>query len=805
MKKICLLLFCLLCYKGVHAQEKTINFTIKGFLVDSINNKPLPYVTVLLTDTASRQSINTLSKTNGSFKFNIPADKDYQLAFTFIGYKKRILFFKANKETDLGDVKLSPLTNQLKEVNVTSVKPVITQDIDRINYNVQNDPENKMLNVLDMLRKVPFISVDANDNILFKGTTKFKILINGRASSLFVHAPSDVLRTMSSSNIKKIEVITTPPSKYDAEGLTGIINVVLKKQIDDAYNASINLHENTVNGPAAGVSLTLKEGKLGLLFNAGAKDQIDRRGNTLNTLQTFSPQQSLFTQSGDQVNSGNNKYSSIELSYEIDSLNLITGMIDYSSGKSSFSNDQTSGLFDSDGLLIQSYQQNNLDETKWRSTDFTINYQLGFKRNKDQILTASYKYSTSPGENKNNIGFLNTSNFKQPDYRQQNNSGIKENTIQLDYFHPLKKINIEGGVKAILRNNFSDFDTQTLDSLGNYIGDLQNSNRFNYEQNVYSVYNSYQLNLNNWGFKAGIRIERTSVHANFLSEDTSLNQSYNNVIPSIAILRKLKNNVSLNFGFTNRIERPGIYELNPFVNLQNPKFVYTGNPNLRPVLNHNIDFGFSKYGKGSFNLSLSYSFANNTIQNVTKLKDSVAYTTYQNIGSNKITRGNVSFNYPLTKKLRFSINGEVSYVQLKGYFNSVLYQNNGVQGFGFSELGYQVTDTWRTGLNGAWYSSNVLLQGKSNDYFFTSMNTTKDILKRKVTLFFYVNNILQKNRDAKSYVKDPAFYESNVSTNPYRTIGFGFYYHFGNFNKEIKKNRRGINNDDVKKHESPNS
>lgn len=313
------------------------------------------------------------------------------------------------------------------------------------------------------------------------------------------------------------------------------------------------------------------------------------------------------------------------------------------------------------------------------------------------------------------------------------------------------------------------------------------------------MYNSYQLNLNDWGFKAGIRVEQTSVNANFLSNNTTLTQNYNNVIPSISILRKLKNNVNLNIGFTNRIERPGIYELNPFTNLQNPRFVYTGNPNLRPVMNHNIDFGFSKYGKGSFNLTLSYSFANNTIQNVTKLQDSITYTTYQNIGSNKVVRGNASFNYPLTKKLRFSINGEVSYVKLKGYFNNNLYQNSGIQGFGFSELGYQVTDTWRTGLNGAWYSSNVLLQGKSNDYFFTSINTTKDILKRKVTVFFYINNILQKNRDAISYVKDPTFYNRNVSVNPYRTIGFGFYYHFGKLNKEVKRNRRGINNDDIKK------
>jgi len=606
---------------------------------------------------------------------------------------------------------------------------------------------------------------------------------------------------MPASNIQRIEVITVPPSKYDAEGLAGLINIVLKKPIGPGYNASINLRENTITGPVGGVSITSKAGKLGITYNAGYSDQIKRDGSSVNTLQTFNPSNTFLDQIAKNTNQGHNIYSGLELSYEIDTLNLVTGNFNYTRGQNSFNNRQTSQLFDVANSLIQNYNLNSNSNSNYHGIDFGINYQLGFKKSKDQLLTFSYQYTTGPHSSLNDLQFFDRYNFTTPDYDQNNESGTKENTIQIDYQQPLKHVSMEAGIKAILRNNYSNFNTEQLDSLShNYVNDPTSSNDFTYHQDVYSAYNSYQFNYGTWGLKAGVRAERTDIDANFITSQTLLQQGYTNFIPSINILKSLKNNINLNFGFTNRIERPNIYELNPFVDESNPKFVSTGNPDLRPVLNHTLELGFSKYGKGSLNLTVSYAFANNTIQNVTNLRDSVSYTTYQNVGSDKLLGLNMSFNYPLFKGCNFGINGEVDYVTLKGYFNQSLYENSGFQGFGFANLGYQVNDTWRVGLNGAIYSANILLQGKSNPYYFSSINTTKDIFKKKVTVFFYVNNITQKYKTSKSYASDPAFYETNLSENLYRTIGFGFYYHFGKFNRDIKKNRTGINNDDLSNH-----
>ena len=191
----------------------------------------------------------------------------------------------------------------------------------------------KPLNVLDMLRKVPLITIDANDNIQLKGNGDYKILINGKPSSLVAHNPSDVFKAMPASNIEKIEVITTPPAKYDAEGLAGIINIITKKKIDQGYNGSINIRENTVYGPGGGGSLTVKEGKFGLSAYVGYGNRVRAVSFSDNTLQTFSPVQSNLSQTGNSAAMGNFFYSSVELSYEIDTLNLVTASFDYDRGQ----------------------------------------------------------------------------------------------------------------------------------------------------------------------------------------------------------------------------------------------------------------------------------------------------------------------------------------------------------------------------------------------------------------------------------------------------------------------------------------
>jgi len=705
---------------------------------------------------------------------------------------------------ELGRILVSPAKNSLKEVSVTAVKPIVRQEVDRISYDVQADPETKTQNVLDMLRKVPLLTVDASDNIQLKGEGNYKILINGKPSSLVARNPSDVFKSMPASSIQKIEVITTPPAKYDAEGLAGIINIITNKKIDQGYNGNVNLRYNTIYGPGGGVSFNVKQGKLGITNYTGYGYRKKTYSSSWSELDYFKPDSTFLRQSSSNSNSGRSIYTSTEISYEIDSLNLITGSFDYNNWHSTSLTNQLSNEFDNVGTLLQRFRINNSNQNFSHGLDFGFNYQLGFKNNKQRLLTFSYRYSNNPGDNLTNVDIFDRLNYGLPSYIQQNNSGTREQTIQADYVHPLKDLTIEGGLKGILRKNTSDFETSDFDgTTGTYINDPTSANNFVYDQNVYSLYNTYQYNKNDWGIKAGIRAEGTYINAHFISQASNLDRSYFNFVPSVSVQRKLKNNASLTFGFTNRIQRPDIWTLNPFVDRTNPKFISTGNPNLVPVLSHSLEFNFSKFSKGGFNIGLSYNFSNNTIQRVTRLIDTVTFSTYENLGSNKNLGLNGSFNYPITKKINFNLNVRMAQVWIRGYFNNQLYSNQGVVGNAFSYIGYKISDTWRTGINFGYSSSYVSLQGRGSSNIYTGVSVSKDVLKKKGSIFFNVNNPQSKNRTYSNYTRDPAFYQTSYSESPLRSFNFGFNYRFGKLKTEIKKNRRGIDNDDTKGAEKP--
>jgi outer membrane receptor protein involved in Fe transport len=784
-----------------YAQTTVQTLTVKGTVIDSAINKPLGYVTVALVDPATKASVRgALSKDDGTFQLKAPEGKTYQLTFVFVGYKTKTIMLKTKiGAIAIGNVLLSPSSNTLKDVSVTAVKPLVKQEIDRISYDVQADPETKTQNVLDMLRKVPLITVDASDNIQLKGESNYKILINGKPSSLVAHNPSDVFKSMPASSIQRIEVITTPPAKYDAEGLAGIINIITNKKVDQGYNGSINMRYNTLYGPGGGMSLNLKEGKFGLSMYTGGSDQKKRYSNSESGLETFGADATNLAQSNSNTNWGHFLYNSEELSYEIDSLNLVTASIDINHGQFNSESNQFSQEFDATNTLIQNYRIKNTGNNGWNGFDLGINYQLGFKRSKDQLLTLSYKYSKQPNANDNNELIFDRFNYGLPSFTQQNDARLIEQTAQVDYVHPLKKLNIEGGLKGIFRSATSDFSNSDLDTLNNnYVLDPSTINNFNYQQDIYSIYNTYQLNLTSWAVKAGARLETTTVNADFLSGANPVHQDYSNFIPSVSLQRKFKDGTSINFGFTNRIQRPSINELNPFVDESNPRFISTGNPALTPVVNHTFELNYSHFSKGSVNLGLSYSFANNAIQSVTKLVDTVTYTMNENVGSDKNLGFNASVNYPITKKLNLNLNARVSYVTLRGYFNGELYNNNGFQGYTFAYAGYKFSDTWRAGINGGFYSANVLLQGKSSSSIFSSVSTSKDLLNKKLSVYVAASNPFTKYRTYNSYTRDVNFYQSSESQNPYRSINFGVSYRFGKLKAEIKKNEHGIENDDTK-------
>jgi len=800
MKNLLPLLFLVFTAIGVCGQPKPHTFTVKGMVIDSATQAPLGYATVALQDAATKAPVKaTLSKNDGSFVLTAPAGKSYQLAVAFVGYNSIVLpLARADSTLDLGKIMLSASSKQLATVSVTAVKPLVRQEVDRLVYNVQSDPENQIITALDMMRKVPLLSVDGQDNIKLRGSSSYKILINGKESALMAGNPSDVLKAMPASNIERIEVITTPPARYDAEGLAGIINIITKKNTAEGYNGFAKANYNSVYGYQVNLRVTAKQGKFGYSGFAGNNESNYVVAGFENLSSYYSPVPSSIRQTGTNANGNHRTYAGNELSYELDSLNLISGTVNYTVTNGKLGNDQYTTMLDASNNISQAYHTAGSGTSANHGTDIGLDYQLGFKHNKNELLTASYRYNNSGNSQFNNVVNDQTINYSLPGYRQYNDAGTKEQTAQLDYVDPLKALIIEAGAKMILRNYFSDFYTDTLNaSSGQYVNEAGQTNNFTYHQDVYSLYNSYQVSLTDWVFKGGLRMERTAINADFSSVGTTLNKGYNNPVPSFSAQRSLNSTSSLTFGFTQRIQRPGITQLNPFVNQSNPQYITVGNPTLTPAITNNFELSYGNYAKGSVNISTHYSFSNNTIQNVTTLgANDVTTTTFANVGEDRNLGADVNVNYPLSKKWGLNLNTELLQVWLKGFYNGSFYTNSGQQGHVFISSNYRTGNGFRFNLDVGFDSRYVLLQGRDNYFFNNSYSVVKELFNKKFLVYIAVNNPFDKFNTLDFFTKSADFQTYNANQNYYRNVNLGLLYRFGKLNSNIKKTQRGIQNDD---------
>lgn len=803
-----LLPFCSVIAIQSYAQNSTPATTVgsqialKGVLIDSVTKKPASYVTVALK--SGKEVVKTVVTENaGIFRFEKVPPGKYLVNAIAIGYQLKSLNIElkaSDREVDLGKMVIAPQVNSLKEVAVTADRPIIKQEVDRLSYDIQADPESKVLTVLDMMRKVPLLSLDADDNIKLKGSTSYKILVNGKPSSMVARSPKDVLKSMPASSIQKIEVITTPPSKYDSEGLSGIINIITTKKIDNGYNGSLTLRESgPVGGPGLGGYGTVKQNKFGMTFYFGGGIYNSPDAESSSSRITTGDNPTSLTNIGTRESKNRNEYGGAELSYEIDTLNLITAEVNPNSGFYESIGVQNYSL--TGPALPVNYQLLSTNRFDWQGLDLSINYQLGFKGNKERLLTFSYKNAEGKEPQRSVIDFANRINFLDPNYHQDNVSKSREQTMQIDYTHPGKKLTMEAGVKGILRDNSSNFEFRALNPSSNrYELDPSRTNMFDNNQDILGAYNSYAYNIKDWGFKAGVRIEATFTKANFISNDATVDGNYFNVIPNFSVNRKLKNMQSINFGYTQRIERPGIYTLNPFVDRSIPNFESTGNPNLVAVLSNNFQLTYSWFKKGSVNIGLSYNFANNTVQNISVYNEEtqITYSTYDNIGQNRYLGTNLNINRPITNKWSVGLSGNVGYYKFRGTINGSMAENDGFSGYGYINTSYKFEKGWRASGSFSYSAPNINLQGSSGSYSYVSISGSKELIKDKLTISAAINNPFSKFRYYNTLTEGTNFIQRSSFQSYNRSISGSLNWRFGKLQDSIKKTRRSISNDDVK-------
>lgn len=806
MKKLFLILVVIFSLSLVTiAQPPTKSYLIKGLVADSVSGDGLPYATISVQSLTQGVVKRLATDASGKFDFIMTSTGKYNVIFQSIGYqnlKKEIILNGEKTKIDLGTVKINPGVQNLDEVSVVALKPLVRTEVDKIVYSTEVDPESKTNNALEMLRKVPLVTVDGEDNIQVKGTSNYKILINGKSSSMMSQNPKDVLRSLPASTIKDIEVITNPSSKYEAEGTGGIINIITTKKQIDGFMGRVNAGVDSRGGWNSGIYATSKIKKFGISFNYNYNEFRQPKSESFSLRENFLSPTNRFTQTEGLNNyRGSSNMAMGEASYEIDSLNLVSlsfwgYMGNYIGNGNTLSQD-----FDINNTLTRKFNNLTIMDMTNASISGNIDYQRTFKK-PDKTFTVSYKLDRSP-RNSDNInaidGLLNYPSYKQ---RSTNEASGTEQTIQIDYYDPLTKMHqIEAGLKYILRQNVSNSDVLRYDLTTNqWNRDASKINDLDYDQHIFGFYAGYVLKLKKFSVKSGLRAEGTINDGIFKSiKDTTFNNRMFNLIPYITLSQNLDKGQNLKLSYTQRLSRPGIWYLNPFVNDIDPLNISYGNPELDAEKSHTFDFSYGKFSpKYNFNISLNSAFTNNTIEQISTMQSNgIKVTTYQNIGKNQ--RHGVYIYGMLRVKQKLTINTNI------GATYTILESNDGRglknEGFNYNgSLNCRYT-AWKNGTvsaSGGVFSPRIMLQGQSSTYYYNNISISQEMLKKKLTASLSVSNPFSNRLKYEMTYDDPTFHQEMVTYSYTRQLRFNISYRFGQMKGEIKKAKRGIKNEDVK-------
>ena len=566
----------------------------------------------------------------------------------------------------------------------------------------------------------------------------------------------------------------------------------------NGYNGSANLIVSPKGFSTSG-NLTTRTKKFGFSGYFGSNDLLSRTSS--NFLRENINQKNILKQTGESKASNSSRYFGTEFSYELDSLNLITAnySLNVSKGDNNFR--QQVKLLNARGNVTEEYGYINNGETKWNGNDFGIDYQRNFKKSTGQLLTLSYQLSNSVNTGPSYY-IQQKANISTRTNYSNNNDKYTEHTAQADYLYSFKQQTIELGLKSIFRTNTSDYLYKAqLPGSAVYILDSSLSNNFDYYQSVYSAYSSLTLKKKSLGLKIGARLEKTEVNAKFRSTRSIARQNHLNLIPNITLSQKLKGAGIIKVSFTQRIERPGLYNLNPYVDVSDPQNISYGNPNLRPAINNVLHLAYNTFISGSsINVSMFHNFTNNSIQRFTTLDaDSIAKTTFDNIGENQAS--GISFNGMTTlfKNLSINLNSITTYIKFTNLINGRNQNNAGLVFNVFGYSSYRFDKGWRASGNIGYSSPNILLQGKTSGYSWNSISIQKDLLKdNHASISLSVTSPFKKYRRFFTEVTDPEFHLLQESYFVVRRFNLSFNYRFGKLQDDITRKKRGIRNDDLK-------
>ena len=770
---ILLLSFEILGSQMLFAQDKS--FEISGKLITSENQTAIEFATIMLIENETDKAISgTSSDVNGVF--NLKANsQDVYIKISFIGFESQTIknISPQNGKLDLGIIALKENVKTLNEVEIRAEKSSTEFKLDKRIFNVGQDLSSTGASALEVLNNVPSVNVDIEGQISLRGSQGVQVLINGKPS-VIASEQGNALGTITADMIDKIEVITNPSAKYDAEGTSGIINIIIKKEERKGINGSLTLNTGAPHNHSLGLSLNRRTEKFNLFSQIGVGYRnLPNLSENIN--RDLINNTSILT---------NGEESRIETFYNfilgadfnINKYNVIT-----LSGNFAYEVEEQPSIInfnyqDANGNIISEWnreEETKATNPKWQ---YELQYKKDFKDHKEHDLLFSAlgnffgkdltsEFTSIPIKGTSIVGNQQTqSDFKEARY-----------TFKLDYTKPFsEQITLETGAQYVIQDVSNDFMVTDWED-GAWVADMSLTNLFNYDQQVLGAYSTGAYEGTKWGLKLGLRLENTNLNTLLAATNQANNQNYTNLFPSVHSSYKLTEAFSLQAGYSRRIFRPRLWDLNPFFNVRNNFSIRTGNPNLQPEFTDSYEL-MSIYALKdiSFNFGAFHRYTTDVVERVSTFENGVNTTKPINIGTNRST--GIEFNTKYSPNKWFSINGDFNllYFTRLGEFNGTNFDFNGNQYSSKLTSKFKLPIKLDIEITGHYQSKVKMIQGVQSGNLFADLGLRQKIMKGRGIISFSVRDIFASRiRENNTY--QPNFYlYSRRQRGRFMTLGFSY-------------------------------
>ncbi len=801
-----------------HPEKKQV--TIKGTILEEGSNYPMEYATVSFIDSQGKIVTGGITDTEGHYSIKVPVGL-YTVKFEFISFKTKTLPNRNLQEnTTLPTIHLELDSASLDEVVIRAETTEVQVRLDKKIYNIGKDLTAGGATVSDALSNVPSVTVDVDGVIALRGNDNVKILINGKPSAIAGFGSTDALRQLPAEAIERVEVITSPSARYDAEGTAGILNIILKKEKTLGINGSLSTSMGVPLNSSASGNINLRTDKFNIFNTTGVyyrnapgtayfdnnyfpRTYVDDDGQTI----TLDPQFDQIIEDRDYQRKRQGFNTNLGMEYFLTKKSSITASMFYRSGENGDQTNNNTSSFKNEILTEQNERIENRDRDN-SNLQFSLNYENRFNE-EGHKLTVDLQYDH--GKNDEHSFIEDRRTFPEleilPSENIFNNKREKEYLAQADYVLPLgENAQFEAGFRGNFDKTTTDYLLeQEVGTSGIFVRNDSISNIFTYEQNVNAVYSQYGNKFGDFSFLLGIRMENTvmkgSVAAENLSNtvpfDLNFDKNYTGLFPTVNLTYELADNENITLGYNRRINRPWQWFLNPFPSRSSEANVFQGNPDLDPAYASAFDLGYLKrWRKLTLTTSIYYQHETDAFERIQEETGEVTQNGVNvirslpiNLSTNQRFGFEAGILYNPAKWL--TLNGSFNYYKFKkeGFYNNVDYGAESDSYFGrfSSKVKLPARLEWQT--NGFYRGPSSNAQTKTDGMVSVDMALSKDIIDNNATLALNVSDLLNSRKRNSTTTTDTFSSESEFQWRP-RSITLSFTYRF-NQAKQRQRPQRG--------------